>query len=821
MAFGDLKGFGTGSGLSVTNPSNASGSIGVSVGDLVVAVMCEQTSLTVTAVTDNLGNTYTAQNAGTDAGTSTGRMFYSRVTVAGTLTTVSFAATASADNYTVIFAVYQGPFVVSPIDKNPANGASDIVSPFTCPATGVLSQPVELVIAWAVAATLTVTTWAGSGGVAVDIQATDGAVTNAVIAHGVTNSTATTTPAFTGTAPSADDVLGTATFKAAIPFVKTDWPNTKTVRLSEGFADQAIWAFVIPFNQTDWSKPFKPSIAPAFQQPYNPALYSVTVAAPFFQTNWPPARRVKTLPVPEYPNIPLLNLLSTPFIPVDWSSKPFGIRSTPQHPLQMALSLYANLGPFTQVDFSKAQPVRLSAPQPQPYNPNIYAAVVSAPFIPVDWSRPFFPAPAPAPISQSLNINLFTNPIPFFNLDFSRPFSPRSTAVPDIPYNLNLYTSGPVSIPFNQTDWPPTHRLVGIPGLSDQAIWAFTIPFSQTDWSTPFRPIPAVPLVQGVNLALTAPVTAMPFNQYDWPRSPTRYFRPPHIDGAIIDISVPFSQTDWPKVAAPRLSLDTPQPYNLNLYGVATVSVPFNQIDWPRAFRPRALATPDVPFNPNLYANPIPFSQTDWPATHRVPGLPGLSDQAIWAFTIPFSQTDWPKTTAIKASPDAPQPLNLNLYGVVTVSVPFAQTDWSVTRFPRARAIPDQPFNLNLFAVPVPFIPIDWSRPFVRRFAPLPDLPLNINLFTNPIPFAQFDWSRPAPRQWRLPELAPSNIALLTAVFVQPPFAQYDWTPAHRPVPRPAQDIPNLAILISVAPAAPTIPHNLHFHATFGRLKSF
>ena len=46
----------------------------------------QQTSLTVTAVTDNLGNTYSATNAGSDNGNITGRAFYSRVTVPGTLT---------------------------------------------------------------------------------------------------------------------------------------------------------------------------------------------------------------------------------------------------------------------------------------------------------------------------------------------------------------------------------------------------------------------------------------------------------------------------------------------------------------------------------------------------------------------------------------------------------------------------------------------------------------------------------------------------------------------------------------------------------------
>lgn len=214
MAFGDLLGTLSGSGLSVTNPSVASGSVVVAVGDLIVGVMGEQNSLTVSACGDNLGNSYTAQNVGTDAGTICGRMFYSRVTVAGTVTALNFTATASTLNFTVVGACFAGPFTSPPIDANPANASNDITSPFTCPATGTLAQADELVVAWATAGTLTATDWVGSG-VTKAIQATDGAITNATIGRVVVSSTSTITPAYTGTAPSAVDVLGTASFKSA------------------------------------------------------------------------------------------------------------------------------------------------------------------------------------------------------------------------------------------------------------------------------------------------------------------------------------------------------------------------------------------------------------------------------------------------------------------------------------------------------------------------------------------------------------------------------------------------------------------------------
>lgn len=146
MAFGDLKGTLTGSVASVTNPTDATGSVSVAVGDLVYCTFAQQTNLTVTAASDNLGNTYSAVNAGTDGGDATARCFYSRVTVAGTLTTVSFAATASGNDASCIADVIEGPFVVSPLDANPANG-TDVTSPYTCPATGTLAQADEVVMA--------------------------------------------------------------------------------------------------------------------------------------------------------------------------------------------------------------------------------------------------------------------------------------------------------------------------------------------------------------------------------------------------------------------------------------------------------------------------------------------------------------------------------------------------------------------------------------------------------------------------------------------------------------------------------------------------
>jgi hypothetical protein len=149
MAQGDRKGGLSVTANSITNPIAAVGSVAVAVGDLVVAVIAEKTEITATTVTDNLGNTYTDKSAGTDAGNITARAYYSRVTTAGTLTSVSAVATASSNNVSFIADVFEGPFETSPLDTNPANITSDVTSPFTCPSTGTLAQASELVVCFA------------------------------------------------------------------------------------------------------------------------------------------------------------------------------------------------------------------------------------------------------------------------------------------------------------------------------------------------------------------------------------------------------------------------------------------------------------------------------------------------------------------------------------------------------------------------------------------------------------------------------------------------------------------------------------------------
>lgn len=208
MAQGDLRGTLTGSVSAITNPMVASGSVAVLTGDLVFGTISQQTNLTATdTITDNLGNTYTYVNAGTDAGTVSIRSFWSRVTIAGVLTTVNVPTTASTNDASVVADVIEGPFQPSPLDANPAN-TTDGTSPFTCPATGTLAQADEVVMA-AISLAANQTVAATSPSVLCGTVARANASTGQ--SRRVVSSTSSVTPEFTGTLATAAQV--TASFK--------------------------------------------------------------------------------------------------------------------------------------------------------------------------------------------------------------------------------------------------------------------------------------------------------------------------------------------------------------------------------------------------------------------------------------------------------------------------------------------------------------------------------------------------------------------------------------------------------------------------------
>jgi hypothetical protein len=209
MAFGGIRGTLQVAANSITNPTNLAGSVAVSVDDLVFVVVGEQTALTATAVTSSLVTTYTATNAGLDAGTVTGRAFWGRVTSAGTLTQISVAATGSTDNVSAVAVVFEGPFTSSPLDANPAL-VEDVASAFTGPASGTLAQADELIVSWSVNGVAG--NWTATSPNINRVELATQAVLTSRIGSWVVAATTTVSPAWTGTNPT-DDVIGTNSFK--------------------------------------------------------------------------------------------------------------------------------------------------------------------------------------------------------------------------------------------------------------------------------------------------------------------------------------------------------------------------------------------------------------------------------------------------------------------------------------------------------------------------------------------------------------------------------------------------------------------------------
>lgn len=215
MAFGDLKRAFSGSGAAIastTTTITASAGISVAVGDVVAALFTERVSLTVTAAVDDLGNSYTAQNAGTDMGNPTGRAFYFIITSAGTLNSISFATpTTGSNDYWAGAEVIEGPF--SGIGSNPANSSA---------ATGTgpaVSPPVadSVIISWGSAANgaaFGVATCAT--GYTVDVQGFSGSgganTTGGGLARLVVASTASNTPVWSSTAATPNGPIGGMSF---------------------------------------------------------------------------------------------------------------------------------------------------------------------------------------------------------------------------------------------------------------------------------------------------------------------------------------------------------------------------------------------------------------------------------------------------------------------------------------------------------------------------------------------------------------------------------------------------------------------------------
>lgn len=260
MAIGDLKGTLTGAANSIGTAmptTTLTGSGVVAVDDLIYCVVGEQTTNTTTAVTDlTLGNTFTPLTAAVDAGTSTARPFYCRVTVAGTLVAGSLQATANGgtNNGAIAAIIIQGPIdESSPLDANPANITSDITSPFTCPSTGTLGQAKEIVCCFSCSTGSAV--WTATSPNLLGAQIATQSVLSVRCGYQLVNSTSAVAPVFAGTNPT-DGSLGTASFRVKSSLTQSHFRyryDRETV--DSGGVD---WAGAQDVNpQMDWSQPFR------------------------------------------------------------------------------------------------------------------------------------------------------------------------------------------------------------------------------------------------------------------------------------------------------------------------------------------------------------------------------------------------------------------------------------------------------------------------------------------------------------------------------------------------------------------------------------
>lgn len=184
-------------------------------------------------------------------------------------------------------------------------------------------------------------------------------------------------------------------------------------------------------------------------------LFTTQTASPTIPLDMSTSRAVTYLTPPIYPNQVLQNF-STPVVNV-WSTTSSNRTLPPDNfPNIALLQPVVVQSPFYTKDFSTSKATNW---QPSPQYPNLVLLVpqapVQAPFYTQDFSRPFTPVPAKTD-QQSVNLNLFTNPIPFLSYDWSKPKAVKASVDPQYP---NLIILQPVGAPFSQLDWSKAYSI--------------------------------------------------------------------------------------------------------------------------------------------------------------------------------------------------------------------------------------------------------------------------------------------------------------------------------------------------------------------------
>jgi hypothetical protein len=348
-------------------------------------------------------------------------------------------------------------------------------------------------------------------------------------------------------------------FTNPLPFAQYDW--SKPVRLAPERPDVArglninLFTNPIPFGPFDWNKAVQ--IAPERPDPNRSLNINLfTNPIPFFNppSVGSPAQSRAPDQGPYNQNVYAVTVVAVPFAQLDWSRPAKPPASFPAQSFNLALYNDAATTTLRKPFIFPAnlvQPVRPDASRG--LNLNLTVVVTAAPFVPVDFSKSFFPK-VQSDASQPLNLQLFTNPIPIFNTDYSA-ITPRIPRAPDqVAYNLNTYTVVVVAAPFVPIDYSkPFFPRVLPPDPPALNLQLFTnpIPFGPFDWSKPVATPRFLPDASfQLNLALNFTVQVMPFAQYDWSKSALPNIPAPRIyqrDPTNFANPIPFAQLDWSK----------------------------------------------------------------------------------------------------------------------------------------------------------------------------------------------------------------------------------------------------------------------------------
>ena len=404
-----------------------------------------------------------------------------------------------------------------------------------------------------------------------------------------------------------------------------------------------IFTNPIPFGPYDWNKTVRVPGLPPQAAPYNLNVYTPPAPVPFAQYDWAPAHTIRSLP---------------------------GLSDQ---------AIWALVEPFIPNDLSKSEFPYYPPPQPQPYNPNVYQPPTApAPFLNVDYSKPFFPPNVPGQIFGAIVDVTF----PFNQYDWSKTTFLPPRAPDQIYPNIALVVGPPPPMPFAQYDWPLTHTIRSLPGLSDQAIWSLQSPFGPYDWNT--------------------------VHQFP-PRAPDQIY--------------------------PDLVLIQAPP----------VQAPIIPIDWSKPFFPQVRWDQTRPTNINILTNPIPFGPYDWSAKPKfVPSAPPqpIERNPLIFSEVPTIPVDYSKPLAVRSSPPQAQQYNVLLFSSPFIPVDFSAPKFGPAFQPPAQPYN---VALLAPPTAAPFLNIDWSKPFaIRLQQPQPQPNLTIKLPPPPAaPIIPFDWSKP------------------------------------------------------------------------------